>query len=69
LAQRQDIQGGKAVILGHAQRDKTEHLLRAMGRFIDALNGQYITGEDVGTPVSSPQQMYREGVLALESYT
>jgi len=43
--------GGKAVILGHAQRDKTECLLRAMGRFVDTLGGQYITGEDVGTTV------------------
>jgi leucine dehydrogenase len=43
--------GGKAVILGHAQRDKTERLLRAMGRFVDTLDGQYITGEDVGTTV------------------
>jgi leucine dehydrogenase len=43
--------GGKAVILGHAQRDKTKRLLRAMGRFVDALGGQYITGEDVGTAV------------------
>lgn len=43
--------GGKAVILGQAQRDKTEPLLRAMGRFVDALGGQYITGEDVGTTV------------------
>src|SRR5215831_10557753 len=43
--------GGKAVILGHAQRDKTEPLLRAMGRFVDTLDGRYITGEDVGTTV------------------
>ena len=43
--------GGKAVILGHAQRDKSARLLRAMGRFVDTLGGQYITGEDVGTTV------------------
>src|SRR5574341_521416 len=41
--------GGKAVIIGHAQRDKTASLLWAMGRFVDTLQGQYITGEDVGT--------------------
>src|SRR6266852_1945206 len=29
--------GGKAVILGHAQRDKSARLLRAMGRFVDTL--------------------------------
>lgn len=43
--------GGKAVIIGQAQRDKTKSLLRAMGRFVDALGGRYITGEDVGTTV------------------
>ena len=41
--------GGKAVILGHPQRDKSARLLRAMGRFVQRLGGQYITGEDVGT--------------------
>jgi leucine dehydrogenase len=43
--------GGKAVILGHPQRDKSARLLRAMGRFVQRLGGQYITGEDVGTTV------------------
>jgi len=43
--------GGKAVILGHAQTDKTADLLRAMGRFVHSLGGLYITGEDVGTTV------------------
>lgn len=52
--------GGKAVILGQAQRDKTERLLRAMGRFIDTLKGQYITGEDVGTTVEDMRIVYQE---------
>jgi leucine dehydrogenase len=43
--------GGKAVILGQAQTDKTADLLRAMGRFVHSLDGLYITGEDVGTTV------------------
>jgi leucine dehydrogenase len=43
--------GGKAVILGQAQTDKTADLLRAMGRFVHTLGGRYITGEDVGTTV------------------
>jgi len=43
--------GGKAVVLGDAQRDKTTCLLRAMGRCVDRLDGQYITAEDVGTSV------------------
>jgi leucine dehydrogenase len=43
--------GGKAVILGNPKTDKTEVLFRAMGRFIDAFGGLYITAEDVGTSV------------------
>ena len=41
--------GGKAVILGNPQTEKSERLLRAMGRFIDTLDGLYIAGEDVRT--------------------
>ncbi len=44
-----DLGGGKAVIIGDPQRDKTEELLRAYGRFIESLGGRYITAEDVGT--------------------
>ena len=40
--------GGKAVIIGDPLKDKTEASLRALGRFIESLNGRYITGEDVG---------------------
>jgi leucine dehydrogenase len=41
--------GGKAVIIGNPQTDKSERLLQAMGRFIDSLDGLYIAAEDVGT--------------------
>lgn len=40
--------GGKAVIIGDSRRHKTEALLRAFGRFVERLNGCYITAEDVG---------------------
>ena len=40
--------GGKAVIMGEPKRDKTEQLLRAMGRFVESFGGQYIAAEDVG---------------------
>jgi leucine dehydrogenase len=40
--------GGKAVIIGNAQTDKSESLLHALGHFIDALEGLYIAGEDMG---------------------
>ncbi|WP_020576222.1 Glu/Leu/Phe/Val family dehydrogenase [Actinopolymorpha alba] len=44
-----DLGGGKAVIIGDPDQDKTEALLRAYGRFIQSLGGRYITACDVGT--------------------
>jgi glutamate dehydrogenase/leucine dehydrogenase len=44
-----DLGGGKAVIFGDPTRDKTEALLRAYARHVDALGGRYLTAEDVGT--------------------
>lgn len=44
--------GGKAVIIGDPHTKKTEALLRAMGRFVDSLNGRFFTGEDVGMTVA-----------------
>lgn len=43
-----ELGGGKAVIIGDAEKDKSEALLRRFGKFVDSLNGQYITAEDVG---------------------
>lgn len=44
-----DHGGGKAVIIGDPSRDKSEALLRAYGRFVQSLNGRYVTACDVGT--------------------
>jgi valine dehydrogenase (NAD+) len=41
--------GGKAVIIGDPATVKSADLLRAYGRFIERLNGTYITAADVGT--------------------
>lgn len=41
--------GGKTVILGDPKTEKNETLFRALGRFIQMLNGRYYTGTDVGT--------------------
>jgi leucine dehydrogenase len=40
--------GGKAVILADEDRTKTPELLAAFADAVDALNGQYVTAEDVG---------------------
>ena len=44
-----DHGGGKAVIIGDPLRLKSEALLRAYGRFVESLNGRYVTACDVGT--------------------
>ncbi len=44
-----DLGGGKAVIIGDPSTDKSEELLRAYGRFVQSLNGRYLTACDVGT--------------------
>ncbi len=55
-----DLGGGKAVIIGDPKTEKTEALLRAMGRMIDQLGGEYITGEDVGTTLQDMETLYSE---------
>ena len=42
--------GGKAVIIGDPKK-KNPELFRVFGRFVESLNGRYITAEDVGTSV------------------
>ncbi|MFO8031776.1 MAG: Glu/Leu/Phe/Val dehydrogenase dimerization domain-containing protein [Desulfohalobiaceae bacterium] len=41
--------GGKGVIIGDPEQDKSQELFQAYGRFIDRLHGWYITAEDAGT--------------------
>jgi leucine dehydrogenase len=41
--------GAKAVVLGDPRRDKSEALLRAIGRAVERLAGRFIIAEDVGT--------------------
>ena len=44
-----DLGGGKSVIIGDARSGKNPALLRAMGRFIDTMSGEYMAGQDIGT--------------------
>lgn len=46
-----NLGGGKTVIIGDSKKDKSEELWRAFGRYVQSLNGRYITAEDVGTSV------------------
>ncbi|MEL7130557.1 MAG: Glu/Leu/Phe/Val dehydrogenase dimerization domain-containing protein, partial [Pseudomonadota bacterium] len=40
--------GGKAVIWGDSQTEKSPELFRAFGRAVESLDGKYWTAEDVG---------------------
>jgi len=44
-----NLGGGKAVIIGDAASIKSEALWRRYGKFVNSLNGKYITAEDVNT--------------------
>lgn len=49
--------GGKSVIIGDSRKDKTPEMMRAMGRAVDSMGGNYIIAEDVGTSVDDLSQM------------
>jgi valine dehydrogenase (NAD+) len=55
-----DLGGGKAVIIGDPMKDKNEPLLRAYGRFVQSLNGRYLTACDVGTYCEDMDVVARE---------
>lgn len=55
-----NLGGGKTVIIGDPRKDKNEAMFRAFGRFIQGLNGRYITAEDVGTTVADMDLVYQE---------
>jgi leucine dehydrogenase len=55
-----NLGGGKAVIIGDPNKDKSEALFRAFGRFVQSLGGRYITAEDVGTSVQDMEYIKME---------
>ncbi|MBT2656515.1 branched-chain amino acid dehydrogenase [Bacillus sp. ISL-18] len=55
-----NLGGGKTVIIGDPRKDKSEALFRAFGRYIQGLNGRYITAEDVGTTVADMDLIHEE---------
>lgn len=65
-----NLGGGKAVIIGDPRTQKTEGLLRALGRFIQGLGGEYQTGEDVGTTLDDMEVLFGETdhVVTLPEY-
>jgi len=55
-----NLGGGKAVIIGDAKKQKTEAFLRRFGKFVNSLNGKYITAEDVNMKTSDMEFIYME---------
>jgi leucine dehydrogenase len=54
-----NLGGGKAVIIADP-KNKNEALFRSFGRFIESLNGRYITAEDVNTSVEDIEHIFTE---------
>lgn len=44
-----NLGGGKTVLIGDADKVKSEAYFRGLGRYVQSLNGRYITAEDVNT--------------------
>lgn len=55
-----NLGGGKTVIIGDPKKDKNEAMFRAFGRYIQGLNGRYITAEDVGTTEEDMDIIHQE---------
>ncbi len=55
-----DLGGGKSVIIGHPDEDKSEALFRSFGRYVETLGGRYITAEDVGTSIADMENIRLE---------
>ncbi|MBB3112032.1 leucine dehydrogenase [Paenibacillus phyllosphaerae] len=62
-----DYGGGKAVILGNPETDKSEALFKALGRYISYMNGRYITGVDLGTTVTDMDGVGKETMYVTDT--
>lgn len=63
-----NLGGGKTVLIGDASKVKNEAYFRALGRFVQSLNGRYITAEDVNTTTKDMDfvKMETDFVVGLE---
>lgn len=55
-----DYGGGKTVLIGDPKKVKCEAYFRALGRFIETLNGRYITAEDMNTSTEDMAYVAKE---------
>lgn len=52
--------GGKTVLIGDPSKVKSEGYFRALGRYVQSLNGRYITAEDVNTNTDDMNYVHME---------
>lgn len=55
-----NLGGGKTVLIGDASKVKNEAYFRALGRYVQSLNGRYITAEDVNTSTKDMDFVHME---------
>lgn len=55
-----NLGGGKTVLIGDANTVKSEAYFRALGRYVQSLNGRYITAEDVNTTTKDMDYIHME---------
>ncbi|MDY0210747.1 MAG: Glu/Leu/Phe/Val dehydrogenase [Acholeplasma sp.] len=55
-----NLGGGKTVLIGDATKVKSEAYFRALGRYVQSLNGRYITAEDVNTNTKDMSYIHME---------
>jgi leucine dehydrogenase len=61
--------GAKTVVIGDPAKDKTEALLRALGRAVERLGGRYVIAEDVGTTTADMQVIGKETRYVVGKHT
>ena len=63
-----NLGGGKTVLIGDVNEVKSEGYFRALGRYVQSLNGRYITAEDINTSTSDMDfvNMETDHVVGLE---
>tara|TARA_B100001287_G_C22666616_1_gene523132 strand:- start:686 stop:1771 length:1086 start_codon:yes stop_codon:yes gene_type:complete len=54
-----NLGGGKAVIIGNS-KNKTPEMMKSFGKFVESLNGKYITAEDVGMTTEDMEIIHKE---------
>jgi leucine dehydrogenase len=55
-----NLGGGKTVLIGDATKVKSEAYFRSLGRYVQSLNGRYITAEDVNTDIKDMNYILME---------